>query len=69
MIDKNIQQEILGLNVSEKIYLVELILESLDKPDVEILDKWVNESEKRYDAYKAGKVKALSNEEVMKKLE
>ena len=35
---------------------------------MEILDKWVKESEKRYDAYKAGKVKALSYEEVMKRL-
>ena len=69
MINKDLQQEVLGLNALEKIHLVELILESLDKPDMEIQNKWIKESEKRYDAYKAGKVKALSYEEVMKRLE
>ena len=69
MINKDIQQEILGLKASEKIYLVELILESLDKPDFDILNTWIKESERRYNAYKAGKVKALSYEEVMKKLD
>lgn len=69
MINDNIQQEILGLKALEKIHLVELILESLDKPDVKIQNKWIQESEKRYDAYKAGKIKALSYEDVMKRLE
>ena len=69
MINKDIQQEILGLKASEKINLVELILESLDKPDFDILNTWIKESERRYNAYKAGKVKALSYEEVMKKLD
>jgi len=69
MINEDLQQEVLGLKSLEKIHLVELILESLDKPDIEIQNKWIEESEKRYDAYKAGKVKALSYEEVMKRLE
>ena len=69
MINDNIQQEVLGLKASQKIHLVELILESLDRPDVKIQNKWIDESEKRYDAYKAGKIKALSYEEVMKRLE
>ncbi len=69
MINKDIQQEVLGLKALEKIHLVELILESLDKPDIEIQSKWIEESEKRYDAYNAGKVKALSYKEVMKRLE
>ncbi len=66
MINKNIQNQILELKASEKIHLVELILASLDKPDLEIQNKWNAESEKRYDAYKAGKLKSLSYEEVMK---
>ena len=53
----------------EKIHLVELILESLDRPDVGIQDIWINEPEKRYGAYRAGRVKALSFEEVIKRLE
>ena len=63
----NIQQEVLSLNSFEKIRLVELIFESLDKPDIEIQDKWIEESEKRYDAFLNGKTKSLSNEEVMKR--
>ncbi len=69
MINEELQQEVLGLKALEKVYLVELILESLDKPDMKIQNKWIEESEKRYDAYKAGKLKALSYEEVMKRLE
>jgi putative addiction module component (TIGR02574 family) len=69
MTNQDIQQEVLGLKALEKIHLVELILESLDRPDIEIQDNWINESEKRYDAYSAGKVKALSYEEVIKRLE
>ncbi len=69
MINEELQQEVLGLKALEKVHLVELILESLDKPDMKIQNKWIEESEKRYDAYKAGKLKALSYEEVMKRLE
>ena len=36
---------------------------------MEILDTWVKKSEERYDVYKAGKVKAPSYEEVMKRSE
>ena len=35
---------------------------------MEILYIWVTESGERYDAYKAGKVEALSHEEVTKRL-
>ena len=69
MINEELQQEVLGLKTLEKVHLVELILESLDKPDMKIQNKWIEESEKRYDAYKAGKLKALSYEEVIKRLE
>lgn len=69
MLTENLQQEVLRLKVQEKIHLIELILESLDHPDLKIQEKWVEESEKRFDAYKAGKVTALSYEQVMKRLE
>lgn len=68
MISKDLQQEILNLKALDKIHLVEFILESLDKPDLKIQDKWIEESEKRYDAYLAGKVKAISYEDVLKRL-
>ncbi len=68
MVNKTLQQQVLSLKAKERIHLVELILESLDKPDYEVQKKWVDESEKRYDAYRDGKLKALSYDEVMKKL-
>lgn len=69
MINETLQKQVLSLKAEERIHLVELILESLDKPDYEVQKKWVDESEKRYDAYRDGKLKAFSYDEVMKKLE
>jgi putative addiction module component (TIGR02574 family) len=66
MISKQIANQILSLKASEKIHLVELILESLDKPDLDVQKIWAQESEKRFDAFKAGKLKSYSYEEVMK---
>lgn len=68
MINEKLKKEILDLKSQDKIHLLELIIESLDKPDKEIEAKWVKESEKRYDAYKAGKLKAVSYQDVMDKL-
>jgi putative addiction module component (TIGR02574 family) len=68
MINQELQNQVLGLKALEKIHLVELILESLDKPDLLVQEKWIEESEKRFDAYKAGKIKALSYEDVMNRL-
>lgn len=69
MINENIQHKILNLKAAEKIQLVELILDSLDKPDLEIQNEWIAESEKRFDAYKADKVKSYSYKEVMNMIE
>jgi len=65
MINENIQQKILELNATDKIHLVELIFESLSKTNTEIQDKWIKESEQRYKAFKKGKIKSYSYEEVM----
>ena len=40
-----------GLQPTERIRLVEAILYSLDKPDVDIEQSWIAESEARYEAY------------------
>jgi len=69
MINENLQQEVLNLKALDKIHLVEFILESLDQPDLKIQNKWIEESEKRYDASLAGKIKALSYEKVLQRLE
>ncbi len=52
MIAEQIQSEALKLKPIDKIHLAELLLGSLDKPDEAVEQKWVEESEKRYKAYK-----------------
>lgn len=51
MIAKELEIQALSLGPIDKIRLVELLLESLDKPDLEIEVAWVAESERRYAAY------------------
>ncbi len=68
MITKEIQKKTLQLNPTDKIHLVEIILESLDEPDAKIEKKWITESEARYNAYKSGKVRGISFEEVKRRI-
>ena len=65
---KSIEQNIFKLSPVQRIQMVEKILESLDKPDPEIERAWIAESEKRFAAYKSGKVKASSFESFKKRL-
>ena len=53
----------------ERIRLVEAILHSLDKPDRDIEQSWVAESEARYEAYKRGELDAVDWEEIRKRYE
>lgn len=68
MIAKELQKKALNLNPTDKIHLVEMILESLDKPDPVLEKKWVKEAEARYNAYKKGEIKGVSYETVKKRL-
>ena len=49
----------------EKLRLVDDILTQLDKPDPELDRIWANEARKRWEAYKDGRLKTVSYEEVM----
>lgn len=62
-----LEQEIKSLADVEKIRIVEAILTDLDRPDPEIDRIWAEEARKRWDAYKAGRLKTVSYEEVMSK--
>jgi putative addiction module component (TIGR02574 family) len=53
----------------ERIRLVEAILHSLDKPDRDIEQSWLAESEARYQAYKRGEVETVDWEEIKKRYE
>jgi putative addiction module component (TIGR02574 family) len=59
----------IGLQPIERIRLVEAILYSLDKPDPDIEQSWIAESEARYDAYKRGELEAIDWDEIKKRLE
>lgn len=54
MIAQQIKDDVLDLKPVDRIHLAELIFDSLDVPDVEIEQVWVEESEKRFNAYKNG---------------
>ncbi len=68
MIQKELQSKALELNAIDKIHLVEILLESLDKPDPEIMNKWIKESEERYEALKKGKIKSRPYDEVINRI-
>jgi putative addiction module component (TIGR02574 family) len=59
----------MGLKPAERIRLVEAILYSLDKPDMEIEKSWIAESEARYKAYKRGELETMDWEEIKKRYE
>ncbi len=64
MNSKAILKEALHLHPAERLQLVEYLVNSLDKPDEEIEKAWSAESEKRFQAYKQGKVKTYDLREV-----
>jgi hypothetical protein len=58
MITKEIKNNLLNLNALEKVEAIELLSDSLDKPDAEVEAIIAKESERRYKEYKSGKLKA-----------
>ena len=65
-IRKELVQKIKTLPDIEKIELVDSILMQLDRPDSEIDRVWADEARKRWQAYKAGKLKTVSYRQIMK---
>jgi len=66
-IDSKLQENIQSLSDIEKLELVDSILVTLDRPDPEIDRIWANESRKRWEAYKSGKLETVSYDQVMEK--
>ena len=62
-----IKSEVNSLKPIDRVRLAEFIFDSLDKPDLALEKKWVDESEKRYKAYKSGKVKGIRLAEIREK--
>lgn len=59
--------EIRALPDEEKLWLLDVILKDLDKPDPEIDYIWAQEARKRWVAYKAGRLSTVPYEELMAK--
>jgi hypothetical protein len=64
MLDQEIKEKTGKLGDLEKIQLIEWLMDDLDRPDPEIEKQWIEESEKRYLAFKKGLVKKIPFEEI-----
>ena len=59
MLTDEIKMSALKLYAVERAHLAETLLDSLDKTDEQIEKLWVVESEKRYQAYKEGRIQGI----------
>ena len=64
---QNILDSALKLSDADRAFIIEQLLESLDRPDQAIDELWQRESEERIEAYQAGKLRSLSLSEVLAK--
>jgi len=64
---KTLISKALHLKPAEKSLVIDALLKSLDIPDPKIEKIWVAEAEKRLKAYKAGKIKTVSFEDMFAK--
>ena len=54
------------MNVNERTKLIDELFKSIDKPDEEIDQIWVDEADKRLEAYRKGEIKAVPMENIFK---
>ena len=57
-------EEAIYLKPQDRYIIIENLIHSLNKPDIEIDKIWVQESQKRLKAYKEGTIKTLSYDQV-----
>lgn len=67
MDSKTLYKEALNLRPAERLQLIEWLAHSLDKPDEKIEQIWAEESEKRYNALKEGKVRTIPLHEIIQR--
>lgn len=60
----DIIKEAINLKPQERYLIIETLIKSLNQPDENIEQIWVEESQKRLNAYKEGKLKTLSYDDV-----
>ena len=61
---QQILTEALQLKATEKISVIETLLNSLDQPDAKIEEIWNTEAENRLLAYREGRLKGVSMEQI-----
>lgn len=61
-------EQALKLKASDRYLLLEMLHQSLDKPDPEIDRIWIEEAERRLQAYREGRLEVVPMEEVFKDL-
>ncbi|HEU0186523.1 MAG TPA: addiction module protein [Gallionellaceae bacterium] len=61
-------EQALKLKAAERLALIEMLQESLDKSDPEIDRIWLEEAQRRLQAYREGKLAAIPMEEVFRGL-
>jgi hypothetical protein len=66
--NKQLKQNLVKLNDIEKIEVIELLSDYLNKPDPEVEELIAKESENRFKDYKAGKIKSRPLSTVLKEL-
>jgi len=64
MSEQNILKEALSLKPQARYLLVEEILKSLDQPDEKIDQIWMEESERRVQAVRDGRLDTISYDEI-----
>ena len=64
-VDKKLIEKVLELNPQEKIFLIEALVESLDKSDKYIQDVWLKEAEARLEAHRKGNTEGIPVEDVL----
>ena len=65
--DRTLLEGVLRLKPAERLRLLEVIYESLDRPDSEIDEVWYDEGERRLAAIESGRLNCLPAEEVIGK--
>lgn len=63
----DIIEEALHLPPQERYIIIESLVQSLNKPDEEIDEMWIEESKKRLKAYREGTAKTVTYEQVFGK--
>ena len=67
MDSKEILNEALNLRPAERLLLIEWLTRSLNVPNEKVELIWAEEVEKRYQALRAGKLKTIPLEEIVKR--